>query len=108
MNEVLINTNIPKLTVLSAGQNRGHMTELLASENMQRLVADIANRYPDRIIIFDSPPLLVTSESKVLASQMGQIIVVVEADKTPQQVVLDALQLLDASKAIGLVLNKSS
>ena len=108
LNEVLITTNIPKLTILSAGQDRGYMTELLASENMQHLIADIANRYSDRIIIFDSPPLMVTSESKVLANQMGQIVVVIEADNTPQQAVKDALQLLDSSKAIGLVLNKSS
>jgi protein-tyrosine kinase len=51
---------------------------------MVDLLDEMANRYPDRIIIFDSPPLLMTTESRVLATHMGQVVVVVKAKARPQ------------------------
>jgi receptor protein-tyrosine kinase len=67
----------------------------------------MAQRYHDRIIIFDAPPLLAASEAGALASQMGQIIVVVEAGKTSEAALKDALGRIDASRVAGLVLNKA-
>jgi len=58
---------------------------------MTSLIQEIADRYPDRIVIFDSPPLLATSEASVLASHMGQIVMVIEAERTPQEAVKEAL-----------------
>jgi Mrp family chromosome partitioning ATPase len=89
------------------GKYHPRANELLASNEMQRLMHELASRYEDRIIIFDSPPLLVTSESVVLSNLVGQIVFVVEAQKSLQHTVKDALGLLDASKPIGLVLNKT-
>jgi receptor protein-tyrosine kinase len=74
---------------------------------MAKLVDELARRYHDRIVIFDSPPLLVSSESRLLANLMGQLLIVVEANKTPQSLVQESLGYLDSSKIIGLVLNKS-
>ncbi len=74
LSDVLIRTDIAKLTVLPAGRTYKRATELLASAAMTRLVEDIGNRYSDRIIVFDSPPLLATSEASVLATHMGQIV----------------------------------
>jgi Mrp family chromosome partitioning ATPase len=75
-------------------------------------MADVVNilstTFPDRIVIFDSPPLLVTSEARVLAAQMGQIVVVVCSGRTPQSAVVQAVESLDQSKAISLVLNQAS
>jgi len=83
-----------------------HATELLASEVMRGLLHEMAVRYHDRIIIFDSPPLLGASEAGVLASQMGQIVVVVEAGKTSEAALKDALGRIDSSRVAGLLLNK--
>ncbi len=105
--DVLIKTDIAKLTILPAGQGFVHATELLASSAMRNFVSDIANRYHDRIIIFDTPPLLSTSEASVLASYMGQIVFVVEADRTPQEAIKDALAHLADSEHVGIVLNKA-
>jgi protein-tyrosine kinase len=105
--DLLLKTNVPKLSLLPAGQRHVHSTELLASESMRSLMGELSQRYSDRIIIFDSPPLLATSEAVVLASLMGQIVLVVEAGKTPQATVKDALALLDPQLAIGVILNKS-
>ena len=106
LSDVLIKTNIAKLTVLPAGTNIAHATELLASTAMKNFVRDIANRYPDRIIIFDCPPLLSTSEASVLATYMGQIVFVVEAERTPQDAITDALAHLADCEHVGVVLNK--
>jgi len=106
LSDVLIKTNIAKLTVLPAGDSISHATELLASSSMKNFVRDIASRYPDRIVIFDTPPLLSTSEASVLATYMGQIVFVVEAERTPQDAITDALAHLADCEHVGLVLNK--
>ena len=84
-----------------------HSTELLASQSMQDLAEQLRSRYKDRIVIFDSPPLLATSEAVVLTELVGQIVLVVEAEKTSKQEVEEALSLIDEDKAVGLVLNKA-
>ncbi len=106
LSDVLIKTNIDKLSVLPAGESISHATELLASSSMKNFVQDIANRYPDRIVIFDCPPLLATSEASVLATYMGQIVFVVEAEHTPQDAITDALAHLAGCEHVGIVLNK--
>lgn len=107
LSDVLIKTDIAKLTVLPSGKGFAHATELLASSAMKDFVDDISTRYHDRIIIFDCPPLLATSEASVLASYMGQIVFVVEAERTPQEAVKDALGHLVDCPHVGMVLNKA-
>ncbi|MGZ3181054.1 MAG: XrtA-associated tyrosine autokinase [Telluria sp.] len=105
--DVILRTNVPSLTLLPAGRSNRHATELLASQAMSRLLDDISSRYADRIVIFDSPPVLLTTEAGVLASRMGQVVLVVEAEKTTQRAVRDALERLGGSERIGLVCNKT-
>ncbi|MGH8501177.1 MAG: XrtA-associated tyrosine autokinase [Gammaproteobacteria bacterium] len=107
LSRALLRTSMPRLTVLPAGMHHPQATELLSSQTMARLVTDMSSRYADRIIIFDSPPLLVTVEAQVIAELAGQIVVVVEACRTPPAIVEEAIAMLDRSKPIGLVLNKS-
>ena len=106
MQSVLLKTNIDKLTILPSGSSRPKATELLASDAMRQLLDDIAARYPDRIIIFDSPPLLLTTEARVLATQMGQVVMVVQAERTLQADVDHALSTIKSCANINLVLNK--
>jgi protein-tyrosine kinase len=108
LSDVLIKTDIAKLTVLPAGRTYKRATELLASAAMTRLVEDIGNRYPDRIILFDSPPLLATSEASVLATHMGQIVMVVEAERTSQEAVREALSHIQSCEVVGMLLNKTT
>jgi protein-tyrosine kinase len=107
MEDLLVRTDLNEIQVLPAGTAHPQATELLASERMSRVVDELATRYPDRIILLDSPPLLLTSESQALASQVGQIAFVVEAGETNQQELLQAIEVLDESKAINIILNKS-
>jgi exopolysaccharide/PEP-CTERM locus tyrosine autokinase len=106
--DVILRTNVPTLSILPAGRANKHATELLASRNMSRLLTEIAERYADRIVIFDSPPLLMTTEASVLASQMGQIVMVVESERTSQHAVKEALRHIEHCPNISLVYNKST
>jgi len=108
ISDVLLHTSIPNLRILPAGHAHERSTELLASEDMQQLMGELAQRYPDRVIIFDSPPILFTTEAGVLASLMGQIVFVVAEKHTPQGKVVEALSHLGGDKVIGLLLNKST
>ena len=107
MSDVLLRTNVDTLTILPAGTSNANATEILASQSMRVLVQEIANRYPDRIVIFDSPPLLLTSEARVLASHMGQIAMVVESERTTQHAVMEALSQLEGCSNVNLIYNKS-
>ena len=107
ISDALLRTSIDKLTVLPSGTPHARATELLASDAMRKLLDDMAQRYPDRIIIFDSPPLLLTTESAVLASQMGQIVIVVHAESTPQSAVKRALSTIDSCPVRLMLLNQA-
>lgn len=107
MASVLLRTNVDKLTILPSGTPHPKATELLASDAMTQLLENMANRYPDRIIIFDSPPLLLTTEARVLASHMGQIVVVVHADKTAQSAVQQAVSTIESCPVKMMLLNRA-
>ena len=103
---VLLRTNVDKLTLLPAGLAHERATELLASDAMTALLAEMSKRYSDRIIIFDSPPLLLTTEARVLAGHMGQVVVVVRAEKTLQSDVEHALSTIESCPIKLMVLNQ--
>ncbi|VAW53740.1 hypothetical protein MNBD_GAMMA05-1243 [hydrothermal vent metagenome] len=105
--DVLMQTDVQNLRLVSAGKHNESMAELLASQRMSALVDEIASRYTDRIIIFDGPPLLPTPQTQILAGLVGQVVFVVEAGKTPQSLVSEALALIPEEQATGLLLNKN-
>ena len=107
LSDLILQTSLPKLRILPSGRRHAHSTELLASESMTQLVQELAQRYPDRVVLFDSPPLLATSEASVLAGLMGQVVMVVEANKTKREELNEALTHLNPNQYVGLVLNKS-
>lgn len=104
----LVTTDIPGLSLLPAGKPHEGSPELIASERMARVMALLTASDPKRIILFDSPPLLVSSESRALVKIAGQMVLVVRAGKTPRQAVLDAIGLVGESCPINLVLNQGT
>jgi len=107
VSDAILRTDIPTLSLISSGKQHDFVTELLASQKMSELVSEIGERYDDRVIIFDGPPLLPTPEAQVLTSLVGQVVFVIEAGKTPQTVVEEALDMIPKEQATGLVMNKS-
>jgi protein-tyrosine kinase len=106
LSEVLLRTNIPKLSLLPSGTPSIKSTELLASAAMEQLLAEVATIYTDRVVIFDAPPLLQTTEARVLASRMGQIVIVVEASRTMHSEVSQAIAAVEHCPIVMSVLNK--
>jgi receptor protein-tyrosine kinase len=104
---VLLRTNVEKLSLLPAGSPQTRATELLASQSMANLVEELSSRYSDRIILFDAPPLLPTTESRVLATHMGQIVLVVAADSTTQGAIRQAMATIQSCPIVMPVLNKA-
>ncbi|MEM7299042.1 MAG: XrtA-associated tyrosine autokinase [Bacteroidota bacterium] len=105
VSKVIKKTNIPSLSLMFSGARTPHTVELFASDSMTRFLEELANRYDDRIIIFDSAPLLMPTESSVLATHMGQVIIVVEAEMTGQELVKRSVDMLD-NRIKLLALNK--
>jgi len=103
---LILPTDIPNLSILPAGARSENATELLASHRMEETVNYLADSKPNRIVLIDSPPLLLTSESRALAHWVGQIVLVVRADVTPHRAVFDAIEQLGTGKSISLVLNQ--
>lgn len=103
---VMLKTNVPKLTLLPSGTKEEKSTELLGSAAMDRLLDDLATRYPDRMIVIDTPPLLLTTESRVLASRGGQILMVVEEGRTQQSEVARAFAAVESCPVVYAMLNK--
>jgi len=106
MANVMMKTSIDKLTILPSGTPHPRATELLASDAMRLLLDDVSKRYPDRIVIFDSPPLILTTEARVLATQMGQVVLVVQAEKTLQADVQHALSTIESCPVKMMLLNR--
>jgi protein-tyrosine kinase len=105
--DCLIRTNIENFSVLPAGRQHHLTTELLASERMGMMIEEIAKRYSDRVVIFDSPPALASSAASVLALHVGQSLFVVEAENTNETQLKEALSMVSACPNIHLLLNKT-
>jgi receptor protein-tyrosine kinase len=105
--EVMCRTNLDNLRIISAGRSHHLSAELLASERMFDAVEEFANRYPDRIVIVDTPPLLGINETAILANLAGQALVVTEEFKTKLFDVENAVKHLNPEMAIGFIVNKT-
>ena len=105
--EVIYNTSIPNLKIIPAGKSHHLTNELLASKRMAQLAEQLAERYSDRLVIFDCPPILGVTETPVLSSLVGQAVVVVEESKTKVGDVKLAVSQLNEDIAIGCVMNKT-
>ena len=104
--ETLIHdTDVRGLAVLPAGRRSPIATELLASQRMQHLIDRLNAEDPRRVVLFDSPPLLATTEANGVAAVCGQIVMVVRAGTTPRSAVAAALAQIGPGKQVGLVLN---
>jgi protein-tyrosine kinase len=106
IDSLIVQTNQRGLSILPAGRRAEGTAELLSSNRMRQILMNLSNRNPRRILLLDSPPLLITNEGRTLGRQAGQIVLVVRAGHTPRQAVQDALALFDTQQAGGIILNE--
>jgi exopolysaccharide/PEP-CTERM locus tyrosine autokinase len=107
LSEIIIDTDVDGLSLMSSGKMTRHVTELFASNRMEQLIKALSARDPNRVVIFDSAPLLLTTGSKVLSTLVGQVVLVVCAGKTPHNAVLQAVDQIEEGKAVNLILNQA-
>lgn len=105
--DCLVNPGIERLVVLPANRRVGNSSELLSSPEMVALARELKTRYPDRLVIYDLPPLLVTDDSLVFLQYADACLLVVEENATSKDDVAKSLELLSGCNLIGTVLNKS-
>jgi exopolysaccharide/PEP-CTERM locus tyrosine autokinase len=105
--DVIVPTSIPNLFVMPAGQRNPLAAELFGGRRMAQVLEQVGASSKQRLLLFDSSPLLATAEARVLALQMGQVVVVVGAGHTRRYELKSALEGLGGSQYVGLILNKS-
>jgi len=102
---LVVETNLPGFSILPAGGRVETTAELLSSKRMRQLMAGLCLHNPRRVVLLDSPPLLITNEGRALLKVAGQVVLVMRAGHTPRHAVQDAVALLGAQQAGGIVLN---
>ena len=108
LSDLMLSTNIPNLNILPAGGDSDRITELFNSKKMTQLVTELSERYDDRLVILDAPPLLQETSSETLKKLVHQILFVIEAEKTPLHIIEMAQQIIENNENVGVVLNKSN
>ncbi|WEK46892.1 MAG: capsular biosynthesis protein [Candidatus Andeanibacterium colombiense] len=103
--DCVIGTDIPGLSVLPAGNQTTRDSEYLASDRTPAVLDRLTQGAPNRMVIFDSPPALAASPAAELAKFVGQALLIVRADTTGQSAIEDALHLLSTCPDIKLLLN---
>lgn len=104
---LILPTNVPGLRFLPAGRRRENATEMLASARMEQVVSQLGAYGGRRIVLFDSPPLLVSTESRAIVAVVGHVVMVVRAESTSRAAVMDAIDLLEEGKPVAMILNQS-
>lgn len=103
--QLVIQTNFPKLSVLPAGRAAANDTEALASDFAHDLIQGLIAHNPRRVVVFDSAPVLAASPAVVLAHHVGQTLMVVRADQTGDAELRESVELLSGCPHINLMLN---
>jgi protein-tyrosine kinase len=103
---LVVQTDLRGLSILPAGKPVDRTAELLSSNRMRQIINSLFARYPRRILLLDSPPLLITNEGRSLLKLAGQVVLVVRAGHTSRHAVQDAVALFDAKQSGGVILNQ--
>jgi len=105
LQDIILRTEIPNLAFIPAGHPHAQAAELLASKHTERLMGELATRYPDRMIIIDTPPLLASTEGIALSSHVGHAIIIVEKNRTTRRALHRALEMLEDCEHVSCIMN---
>ncbi len=105
LSDYLMKGILDKMTVLQAGSTVRNPAELMTSEKMQHLIEEARNRYADRLIVIDSPPVNLAAETLVLARQVDAVVLVVRYGISDKNAVDEAVNKLGKEKILGVVFN---
>jgi receptor protein-tyrosine kinase len=100
-------SDIPNLAVIFAGNPSANTPELISSGKMANLCKELSARYPDRVIVLDTPPVLASAEPAILASYVHHLIMVVAADQTDRHQLRKSLEAVASCQSVSLLFNKA-
>jgi protein-tyrosine kinase len=103
---LVVPTSSRGFSILPAGTRVEGTAELVSSNRMRQIVTTLCARNPRRILLLDSPPLLITNEGRSLVKIAGQVVLVVRAGETPRHAVQAAIEMIDEKQAGGVILNQ--
>ena len=99
--------DIPNLAVIFAGNPSANTPELISSGKMANLCRELSARYPDRVIVLDTPPVLASTEPAILASYVHHLLMVVAADQTDRHQLRKSLETVASCQSVSLLFNKA-
>ena len=108
MEEIIVWPGIEQLCFISGGKLSPNSAEMLASPKMRTLMEDLKTKYDDRVILFDSPPVLSGADTLALAASVDSIIMVVSEGRTTMDDVKHAIEMLPNEKLLGFVMNRQT
>jgi receptor protein-tyrosine kinase len=100
-------SDIPNLAVIFAGNPSANTPELISSSRMSNLCKELSARYPDRVIVLDTPPVLASAEPAILASYVHHLVMVVAADQTDRHQLRKSLETIASCQSVSLLFNKA-
>ena len=106
LSEILTNTEMENLQIITAGPSTRKSSELIGSKRMGELLKSLGESGENTYILFDSSPIISTTEPTLLSKMVDGIILVVRADRTPRETVQRAVKSIDRKKIIGVVFNQ--
>ena len=105
LEDVIYRTNVRKLSVIPAGRIPSNPSELITSEKMTNLINEVKTRYQNRMVIFDSPPVISITDSVVLGQKLDAVILVIYTGRTPRSAITETMNSLSDTNILGAVLN---
>jgi hypothetical protein len=107
VSDALVNPDLPRLVILPTARPFKRPSETLSSNKTKALIEDIRERYQDRIVIFDLPPLLSADDVMTVLPNIDCVLVVVGNGMVKTSEINESLRYLQGANLVGVVLNKA-
>jgi protein-tyrosine kinase len=103
--DLAFTTGVPRLYVLPAGTPEGHATDLFSSARVGPLFESLRTAMADGFVIIDTPPILMSNDTAVMTDLAGQVLLVVRAGTTLQDLAHEAAARVHQDVPVAVVLN---
>ncbi|MFC5446789.1 CpsD/CapB family tyrosine-protein kinase [Paenibacillus aestuarii] len=105
IHEVLQETFVPNLSIITSGAIPPNPSEILASKKMVSILDELKEQFD--IILIDAPPAIAVTDAQIVATRADGVILVVDAERNKRDLALKAKQNLENVRAriLGVVLN---
>ena len=107
VSESLVNPGLDHFIILPTAIPVKHSSEVLSSRKVSNLITEFRERYPERIVIFDLPPLLGSDDAMIMLKQVDCVLVVVGNGMVSKTDLEESMRYVDQDKLLGTILNKA-